>query len=112
MGVTTPSLTTIGMSFSSSLYCTVPNDIFLLNFQRYLPSKERSKLHELSESNRSAISQEVIVFISSTASKIQELNRMLDEKMSESEEMTMHLQHYRLIITSLLNVGDGVDAAV
>lgn len=61
-------------------------------------------MQELSESNRSAIGQEIVVFISSTASKIQELNGILDDTLSESQEMTMQLQHYKLIITSLLNV--------
>lgn len=61
-------------------------------------------MQDLSESNRSVVGQEIMVFISSIAAKIQELNRILDDMMSESDEVTMHLQHYRLIITSLLNV--------
>lgn len=58
----------------------------------------------LSDRNRNAISQEVVVFISAVAGQIQEINNMRDELMSEAEDLTVQFEHYKLIKESLLSV--------
>lgn len=65
----------------------------------------------LSDRNRSAISQEVVVFISAVAGQIQEINNMRDDLMSEMEDLTAQFEHYKLIKESLLSVSSCLSCA-
>lgn len=73
-------------------------------FNRYLPDKSVGPNGILSSRNRSAINQEVVMFISVVSEQIQELIRMRDDLMSDTEDMTMQFEHYKLMKDSLLSV--------
>lgn len=58
----------------------------------------------LTESDRVALSQEIVGFISSVSSQIQGLTRELEDLIAEEESITPKTQHYRLVLSSLLSV--------
>lgn len=86
--------------------CIMQNFNYCNYRYRYLPKSELKNCQNLSDLNRSAISQEVVSFISIASTQIQQLNAMREEVMERSgdRDCRNHYEHYRLVIKDLLNV--------